>query len=305
MLAKEVIHLGAMRLTSLSGEDARLEAEALLRTAWGLTRAQLYARLSQEVPPATLDLFQALLDRRLAHEPISYLRGHKEFYGLEFRTDRRALIPRPETERLVELALAVAHQRQVGVTPPPTVREGAVMGTCPALALADVGTGCGCIAVVLAAHLPTAIVYATDVSAAALDLARENATLHGLADRITFLQGNLLVPLPAPVDLIVANLPYVSAAELAELPPDIAAYEPLVALDGGPDGLHHIRRLLTMAPAYLRPGGAVLLEIGWRQGEAVVALAREHLPKARVTLHQDYGGRDRVAHIELIKEPQI
>ena len=280
MLVKEAIRQGATLLAPAAGEDARLEAEMLLRTALGLTRAQLYARLTDDAPPAALHRFHALLDRRLAHEPVSYLRGYKEFYGLEFRTDRRALIPRPETELLVELALAAARHRD------------------PALAIADVGTGCGCIAVALAAHLPGATVYATDVSPAALDLARENAARHNLAGRITFLAGDLLAPLPTPVDLIVANLPYVSAAELAALPPDIAGYEPLTALDGGPDGLQLIRRLLTMAPAHLQPGGAALLEIGWRQGEAAVALAREHFPAVRVTRHQDYGGRDRAVVME-------
>ena len=296
MLVKEAIGLGKTLLAPVAGEDARLEAEALLRSVLGLTRAQLYARLNDEVPPPARDRFRALVDRRQAHEPISYLRGHKEFYGLAFRTDPRALIPRPETELLVELALAAARRRLSpdslkGGLRPPLLTEAE-------LTIADVGTGCGCIAVALATHLPQARVYAIDVSPAALDLARENAAAHSLTDRITFLHGDLLAPLPVPVDLVVANLPYVTAAELAELPPDIAAFEPGEALDGGPDGLDHIRRLLAAAPDHLRPGGAVLLEIGWQQGQAVAALAREHFPVARVTLHQDYGGRNRVVSVE-------
>jgi len=305
MLVKEAIGLGMMLLTPTSGEDARLEAESLLRTALGLTRAQLYARLEDPVPLLAREQYRALVERRQAHEPISYLRGHKEFYGLEFRTDARALIPRPETELLVELALAAARQRRfvVGDSSPRAAQRAQgpprwARTTNPILTIADVGTGSGCIAVALAAHLPGAHVYATDVSPAALTLARENAAAHSLSDRITFLEGDLLAPLPVPVDLVVANLPYVTAAELTELPPDIAAFEPLAALDGGPDGLTLIRRLLATAPAHLRPGGAVLLEIGWRQGEAVAALAREHFPAAQVTLHQDYGGRDRVVSTE-------
>ncbi|MBU0495466.1 MAG: peptide chain release factor N(5)-glutamine methyltransferase [Chloroflexi bacterium] len=292
---REAIALGALLLAGAGDEEAardeaRREAESLLRTALGLTRAQLYARLTDEVPPAARERYRALLARRQAHEPISYLRGYKEFYGLEFRTDARALIPRPETELLVELALAATRARR---------RDAAIADAAIAdVTIADVGTGCGCIAVALAAHLSRACVYATDVSPAALALARENAAAHALAGRIAFLEGDLLAPVPVPLDLIAANLPYVTATELAELPPGIAAYEPRAALDGGPDGLDLIRRLLAMAPAHLRPGGVVLLEIGWRQGEAAVALARACFPVGRVTLHQDYGGRDRVVVIE-------
>ncbi len=317
MLVREAIGLGTIRLTPTSGKEARREAVALLRTALGLTRAQLYARLTAEVPPAALERYRVLLDRRQAHEPVSYLRGYKEFYGLEFRTDPRALIPRPETELLVELALAAARRRQPPwleggshPRPPQSRREparspgvggqGAISerDRRPLLTIVDVGTGCGCIAVALAAHLPAAHVYATDISPATLELAQENAARHDLDDRITFLHGDLLAPLPVPVDLIVANLPYVTTAELTGLPPDIAAYEPLIALDGGPDGLALIRRLLALAPAHLRPDGAVLLEIGWQQGQAVTALAYAHFPAAQITLHQDYGGRDRVVVVE-------
>jgi release factor glutamine methyltransferase len=165
-----------------------------------------------------------------------------------------------------------------------------------------VGTGSGAIAVSLAVHLPQALrlssgqalVYATDASSGALEVAARNCRRHGVEDRIHLLQGHLLEPAPEPVDLITANLPYVSQAELAQLPPEISRYEPREALDGGPDGLDYIRGLLAQAGEHLKPSGVVLLEIGATQGPAVVALAKRHFPAARVEIAKDYAGLDRV-----------
>jgi release factor glutamine methyltransferase len=187
------------------------------------------------------------------------------------------LIPRPETELLVEKAIEISQRRAV---------------------VADVGTGSGAIAVSLAVHLPQALVYATDASRGALEVAARNCRRHCVEDRVHLLQGHLLEPLPEPVDLITANLPYVSQAELAQLPPDIRLYEPREALDGGPDGLDHIRRLLAQAGEHLKPRGVVLLEIGATQGEAVIALAKRHFPAARVEIAKDYAGLDRVVIVE-------
>jgi len=258
-------------------EEARLDAEILLAHALGITRAQLHAHPQGQLSSAELANYRQLIERRARHEPVAYIVGHQEFYGLDLLVDSRVLIPRPETELLVEKAIETS-QRQSVVT--------------------DVGTGSGAIAVSLAIHLPQVLVYATDASAGALEVAARNCRRHGVEDRVHLLQGHLLEPLPEPVDLIAANLPYVSQAEWAQLPPEINCYEPREALDGGLDGLDHIRRLLARAGEYLRPQGAILLEIGATQGEAVITLARCHFPAARVEIARDYAGLDRVVMVK-------
>jgi len=279
---REAVLWGAQVLEQCGCDSPRLDAELLLVHALGLSRARLIAQFDRVLSPAELTRYRQLIERRRAHEPVAYIVGHKEFYGLDFYVDRRVLIPRPETELLVEKAIELAGKvgdRGYGLYP---------------LTLADVGTGSGAIAVSLAVHLPQATIYALDSSAEALEVAVRNVRRHGVEGRVHLLRGDLLSPLPEPVDLIVANLPYVSEEELAELPPEIRCYEPLSALDGGPDGLRHIRRLLAQAREYLRPHGAVLLEVGATQGEAVAELARRHFPTAEIEIARDYGGLDRV-----------
>ncbi|HIC94981.1 MAG TPA: peptide chain release factor N(5)-glutamine methyltransferase, partial [Anaerolineae bacterium] len=275
--------LWGVRVLGQHGCDSpRLDAELLLAHAMGLTRARLLAQFDRELSPAELARYRQLIERRRAHEPVAYIVGHQEFYGLDFYVDRRVLIPRPETELLVERAIKLAGEvgdRGYGLYP---------------LTLADVGTGSGAIAVSLAVHLPQATIYALDSSAEALEVAARNVRRHGIEGRVHLLRGDLLSPLPEPVDLIVANLPYVSEAELAELPPQIRRYEPLSALDGGPDGLRHIRRLLAQAGGYLRPQGAILLEIGATQGAEMIELARRYFPMASIEVVKDYAGLDRV-----------
>ena len=266
-------------------EESNLDAELLLVHALGITRAQFHAHPQSQLSPTELVRYRQLIERRARREPVAYIVGHKEFYGLDLFVDERVLIPRPETELLVEKAIEVSQRQSV---------------------VADVGTGSGAIAVSLAVHLPQALVYATDASPAALEVAARNCRRHSVEDRIHLLQGHLLEPLPEPIDLIVANLPYVSRAELAQLPPEISHYEPREALDGGPDGLDCIRRLLTLRQAqdvaqaggHLKSRGIVLLEIGATQGEAVVALARRNFPAARVQIAQDYAGLDRAVIVE-------
>jgi release factor glutamine methyltransferase len=194
--------------------------------------------------------------------------------------DPRVLIPRPETELLVEHALAMA--RRLPAAP----------------SIADVGAGCGAIAVALAVHLPGAAVYALDRSAEALEAVAENARRHGVAGRVHCLPGDLLSALPCPVDLIAANLPYVTTDEWQALAPEIRDHEPRSALDGGPDGLALIGQLLGTAGPCLRPAGAILLEIGAGQGVAATSLARSCLPQAHVQLVQDYAGLDRLVIVE-------
>jgi release factor glutamine methyltransferase len=272
----------ATRLLQEEGLDTpRLDAEVLLGHVLGLTRAQIHTHPDQRLDAAELDSYRELIERRRQHEPVAYIIGHKEFYGLDFYVDRRVLIPRPETELLVEKGLEIGRAASHPLT------------------IADVGTGCGAIAISLAVHLPQAIIYAFDVWLEALEVAALNHRRHSVERRVHLLQGDLLSPLPEPVDLIVANLPYVSWAEWEQLPRTITAYEPRSALDGGPDGLYAIRRLLAQARSHLKPQATILLEIGATQGAAVTNLAGRHFPAATVEVAQDYAGLDRVVVIEV------
>lgn len=272
----------ASRLLHLAGCDSpQLDAGLLLAHALGWERARLLAHPERRLTAAEWERFQALLSRRQAREPLAYILGHREFYGLDFIVDWRVLVPRPETELLVELALEWVRARPWEEPP----------------IIADVGTGSGCVAVALAFHLPQALIYALDVSADALEVAAANATRHGVEAQVRLLEGNLLEPLPEPVDVIVANLPYVPDDELATLEPEVRDYEPRAALDGGPDGLGPMRRLLAQAPACLRPRGVIFLEMGEGQGTAARELARQHFPQANVDVLLDYAGCDRVLRV--------
>jgi len=277
--AKSSIAVALARATTRLQASAtpRLDAELLLAHILGLSRTDLYAHPERLLLAHQLVAYQALLERRAVGEPLPYLTGHIEFYGLDMAVNAHVLIPRPETETLVDLAL------------------GKVQGC---TFLADVGTGSGCIAIALAVHAPQARIMALDLSPGALDVARANAGRHGVADRITFLQSDLLAALPKAVDLIVANPPYVAADEWPGLPREVREHEPQLALDGGPDGLDVIRRLLEQAPARLRPGGALLVEIGAGQGAAATRLARQLYPAAGVAIQPDLAGRDRVLCVE-------
>jgi release factor glutamine methyltransferase len=276
------------RLKEAGCEKARLDAEVLLAHALGVSRSWLYAHPERELLPEEAAAFESLVKRRAQHEPVAYLIGHRAFYGLDFSVDRRVLIPRPETEILVERAIEVlnwqrARFRQIGITR--TVK------------VADVGTGCGAIAVTLAVKCPDIHIYAIDISADALEVAAQNVWRYGVGDQVTLLQGDLLAPLPEPVDLITANLPYVPESDWAILAPDIVQYEPRLALDGGPDGLALIERLLAQAAVWLLPEGVILLEIGCEQGEVVRRRAFHYFPWATVEIIQDYAGLDRVIRI--------
>ncbi len=271
-------------LSTAAVPSPRLDAEVLLAHVLGWNRARLYAIPEFEVTDEQREAFLAAVERRRRREPVPYIVGQREFYGLSFLVDRRVLIPRPETELLVERALEAA----------------AFLGaSAETLLLADVGTGSGIVAVSLAVNWPSGTVYATDASAEALQVAACNAARHAVSDRVVLLRGDLLEPLPQPVHVIVANLPYVPTEELASLAPDVVDYEPLAALDGGADGLLHIRRLLARAGDWLLPGGVVLLEIGADQGQQVMRLVPQHCPGAKVELFQDYAGLDRLVRIQM------
>jgi release factor glutamine methyltransferase len=221
---------------------------------------------------------------------VAYIVGRREFFGLDFVVDQRVLVPRPETELLVELALAGAENQEPRTENP--VSQFSVLDSW--FSIADIGTGSGCIAVALAVHLPRARVYAVDIAPDTLDVARVNVMRHGVGERVTLLEGDLFAPLPEPVEMIVSNPPYTVLGEIDE---GVRRHEPRRALDGGDDGLAVYRRLLAQSPGYLRPGGALLLEIGATQGEAVTALARSAFRSADVTVHKDLAGHDRVVRI--------
>jgi release factor glutamine methyltransferase len=261
----------------------RLEAEVLFTHVTGLSRVTLLAHPDRPLPTNQQTNqqtnYQALVRRRASGYPLPYLTGHIEFYGLEFEVTPETLIPRPETETLVDLALA-SHSSSTH------------------LLIADVGAGCGCITVALAAHLPNATVYAIEIAPPALAVARRNVERHGLTARVRMVAGDTLTPLSGPVHLIVSNPPYVSTGDCASLPVSVRDHEPRLALDGGPDGLSVIRRLLAQAPAKLHPGGRLLIEIGADQGEAVTSLARTFFPRATIRVHPDLAGRDRVLEVQ-------
>jgi release factor glutamine methyltransferase len=274
MTVGEALQAARLRLRDAGIDDAELEAEVLLRHALEIDRVHLYARLREPVDEERHAAFERLVERRLAHEPAAYIVGQREFYRVDLEVTPDALIPRPETELLVDEALRATPE-----------------GPCT---IADVGTGCGAIAVALATRLPGATIYAIDDSEQALALASRNVERLGLASRLRLLHGDLLDPLPEAVDLVVANLPYVKTSDWEELPPEIRDHEPRRALDGGPDGTTALERLLWSAPPHLRAGGMVLAEIGWDEGERLLAVARECFPGARVEVNKDLAGLDRV-----------
>jgi len=255
-------------LVKNSVEAAPLEGELLLRHALNIDRVQLYIDLAKELTPHQEGIFFNLLERRIRGEPAAYITGNREFYGLGFAVNPAVLIPRPESELLVEKALSIAKNH-------------------PLSAVADIGTGSGAIAVSLAVNLPQAVIYATDISAAALETAYANCRKHGVADRVRLLEGNLLEPLREPVDLIVANLPYVRKAELNP------ESEPRLALDGGADGIKIIERLCRQAGDKLKVGGCLLLEIGQGQRKAVKTILHNIFPGGTIDVFPDLAGIDR------------
>jgi release factor glutamine methyltransferase len=272
------------RLRDAGSVTASLDAQVLLAHLLGKERSWLFAHHDHKLDATETEAYADLVARRTAGEPIAYLIGKREFYDLTFAVDPRVLIPRPETEFLVDAALAfIAARAEAG-------KETIV---------ADIGTGSGAIALTLAKHAPQTSVYATDISNDALAVAGLNADRLDLRARVTFCQGDLLAPLPKPVHLIAANLPYVKHADYVGLDVDVHDYEPQQALDAGEDGLEVIRRLLAAAPSYLLPGGMILLEIGYDQAEATIELAHVLLPDLKeIDIEQDYAGLDRLVRIQ-------
>jgi release factor glutamine methyltransferase len=276
------------RLRESEIESPQLDSAVLLAHVLGVSKTWLYAHPQRKLTADEIARFEALVGRRLKHEPVAYLVGHRAFYGLDITVDPRVLIPRPETELLVERAQNwIQYLIREGQTP----------------RVVDVGTGSGAIVVALAVNAPGAVYYAVDISPGALAVAGQNVWRYGLGEQVQLLPGNLLAALPEPADVLVANLPYVASCDLPALPPQVRDYEPKLALDGGPDGLRPMAALLSALQtpagrARLHTGARLFLEIGADQGEAAHALAHAALPGARVEVQADYAGLDRLLVVE-------
>ncbi|MDR7543395.1 MAG: peptide chain release factor N(5)-glutamine methyltransferase [Armatimonadota bacterium] len=277
---------GREHLAACGVAEAAITAEVLLRHVLGMTRTELYLRWDRPVDNATWDRYCRLLDERSRGRPVAYITGSREFMGLDFAVDERVLIPRPETEVLVEMVLAVARQLTAPV-------------------LADVGTGSGAIAVSLAVRRPDALVIATDLSADALEVARGNAVRHGVAGRMRFLCGDLLAPLRGEglrVDVLACNPPYVGPTEAAALPCEIREFEPAIAVLA-PEGESFHARLVDEAPGVLKPGGWLIMEVAAGQAPRVVELVKQsgHFELPRVC--RDGLGWERVVAARVLPEP--
>jgi release factor glutamine methyltransferase len=279
----EALRRGTDVLRAASVEEPALEAELLLRHVLGLDKTCFFLQLPDLLTDRQQRAFLGLLAQRREHKPVAYITGHREFYDVELNVGPGVLIPRPETELVVERCLELLRQR---VSAAGNAR------------FVDVGTGSGAIALVVARHLPAVDVIAVDRSPEALVIAGYNARLLRISGRVRFLASDLLSAVQEPVDVVAANLPYVRTGDWEALPPEIRDHEPRLALDGGSDGLDVIGRLLAQLPSRLRPGGAAVFEIGHDQGDAVRRLALA-LTGAPATILPDLAGHDRVAVVSL------
>ncbi|MFL5660872.1 MAG: peptide chain release factor N(5)-glutamine methyltransferase [Ktedonobacteraceae bacterium] len=285
---RDALEQGTAALT-LAGQTPkpRLDAQVLLSYVLDVERSTLYTYPERLLTAQQEQQFSELIERRKLGEPIAYLTGHKEFFGLDFLVDRRVLIPRPETELLVEAALSIIREQLAGARVP---------------VVADIGTGSGIIPVTLAVQEPRLpYLYASDISSDALAVARLNCQRHAVEERVRLLQGDLLAPLPEPIDLLTANLPYVGTDEMEVLTPEVHAYEPHLALFSGNQGLDAMRRFFIEAqqPGKLKPDAVMLLEIGYQQRELLRDLLSELWPHATVTFTKDYAGWDRLLQVSL------
>lgn len=283
MTIDEALHKASKTLAAHLFEEASLEAEILLMHVLSVDRAKFYTLLGEELSEGDAEVLAQLVNRRLTNEPVAYIVGHREFFGYDFHVASGVLIPRPESELLVEETLDFVRGHFPEEDP----------------IIAEIGTGSGAIAISLALLLPKAKIYATDISAGALEIARVNCERHRVQDRVHLLEGDVLAPLPEPVDIIIANLPYIGDAELNELDDEIKMFEPLEALAGGGDGLDRVRQLLVKVGEKLRPEGLILLEIGYVQRGAAASLRLLLPPVASVELVKDLGGRERVLKIRI------
>ena len=284
---REAIDQATQSLILAKRDNARLDAQVLLSSVLLVERSYLYTYPDQVLTSEQNQLFREFIQRRSQDEPVAYLVGHKEFYGLDFLVDKRVLIPRPETELLVDVTLKVCSKMlEAGHMP----------------VIADIGTGSGIIPITLAVLEPRLpYVYAIDISSDALEVASENCHRHQVEDRVRLLQGDLLEPLPEPVDVVTANLPYVGTDESEDIPLDVKAYEPHIALFSGPLGLDLLLRFFQsmQQSQKLKTGATILLEIGYRQTDALNSIIRDTLPQATLTFTKDLAGWNRVLQVRI------
>ncbi len=291
---RALLQEAADRLRAVSAaddiDDARLQVELLYAEASDLDRASVIAAGRDAPDPTALEAFHALLDRRADHEPLAYLLGRREFYGLTFAVGPGALIPRPETETIVEVAIEAIREHP---------RAGRLVR------VADIGTGSGAIALAIARHAPNAKVFATDVSTEALQWAAKNMQTFSLQDRVVILAGDLLDPLGEPIDVLCANMPYVPTDDFEELPAQIREREPRIAVEGGPTGVEIIDRLAQQLHSHLAPDTAcVILEMaagqmGWVEEIVTTALTAGGRTNLDIRQHRDLRGIRRVLEVRM------
>ena len=287
MKAKALWDCGTAELSRVGVADANWQAELLLRHVTKLSRAGLLSHPDREMGEQVAECYGAVIRERALGLPLQYIVGHTEFFGREFRVTPAVLIPRPDTETLVEEALRVFGDGRI------TFRTGDCVSGTAENVLLDLCTGSGCIGLTLAAEVPELLVYLTDISEAALAVAADNAVRLGVSDRVRFRQGDLFGAVEGMrFGLITANPPYIPSAEIPTLASDVQR-EPRIALDGGEDGLAYYRRIASDAPGFLAPGGWLLLEVGCTQAGAVASLL-EATHFTEVFVRQDLAGRDRV-----------
>lgn len=275
-----VLRDAARCLTSHGISSGPLDAEVLLGHVLGVSRDQLLAAAHTPIDEAQLWAYERLVSRRLEREPTAYITGKREFWSLDIHVTPDVLIPRPETELLVEISLALA--AKLRATEP--------------MKILDLGTGSGAVAVALATELAGAKIFATDISAAALAVAQGNAVRNDVIGRIRFAQGDLFdtVDTLERFDLIVANPPYIRRSDIDALAPEVSRWEPRCALDGGLDGFDYYRRMAAQVSRYIVPDGAIAVEIGAGTGDLVAALFKEGAGCARADIYKDYAGNERV-----------
>lgn len=286
---REVYLLGVEHLRASGSVEPAIEAEVLLRHALQWNRTVLYTRWETPIEPEPFSRYQELLEARATGRPVHYILGEREFMSLTFAVDERVMIPRPETEILVEFVIDTFRGSPGPRTPDPGPRQ---------LLIIDVGTGSGCIAVSLAHYLPQARVYATDISRPAIQVATENARRHGVAERVAFLEGDLLAPLPKHllrnVDVIAANPPYVSVAEAPMLAREIREFEPTVAVVAPGEATAVHLQLIKQAPQWLRAGGLLAMEVGVGQADLVRESADRHGAYHEIVVLPDLAGVERI-----------
>jgi release factor glutamine methyltransferase len=273
----DILRQAAAKLKISGSTSPRLDAEVLLTSYLGTDRLELYKAPEKPLGEEEIAGFRKWLERRLNGEPVAYIIGFKEFWSLLFEVNREVLIPRPETEILVEEALLAGKNMMR-----------------PALRILEIGVGSGAISVALARELPDARLSATDISAGALALANRNARTHGVADRIEFLCGDLLAPVVGTFDLIVSNPPYISAEEFAQLPRGVREYEPRQALLAGEQGTACHRAIIAASKQHLRKAGWLLMEMGAGQKEIVTELIEKSECFEYIEARRDYGGVERI-----------